>query len=67
MFDYFKRSFQKYLTIRRLVKGIIDETNKRNVNKQEGYLRSFKDRKAPRIITDQEKTTFEYECFYKCF
>ncbi len=65
-YQYFKRAFTKYQNIRRLLKGIIDETNARSDHKQEGYLRDFSDRSTPKQIRDQNKLTFEYECFYKC-
>ena len=54
-----------YKNMRRLVEGIIDETNLQRISQQNGFLRDFKDRRAPNFFFIEEKITFQVECLYK--
>jgi hypothetical protein len=44
--------------MRRILKGIIDETNLRRISQQNGFLRDFNDRRAPNFYFIEEKITF---------
>ena len=51
--------------IRILLKGIIEETNARRTQKQQGFIRDFSDRRAPDFYFFEEKLPFQLECLYK--
>ena len=53
--------------MRFLIKGIINETNARRVQQQNGFIRDFRDRRAPNFPFIEESITFMIECLYKSF
>ncbi|CDW77167.1 UNKNOWN [Stylonychia lemnae] len=66
-FQYFKRSFLIYKEVRQVMRSIFNLTNQQSEQKQEGFIKKFKNRKVHTFIAVQEIMSFQYECFYKNF
>eukprot|EP00347_Sterkiella_histriomuscorum_P002208 403369051 len=66
--DFFIRSFGIYQRMRMTMREIFRITlEKSTEDRQEGFLRSFTNRKPHSYIAGQKYITFQYECFYKNF